>query len=261
MVRSQNVETQKLRLTSFKIQKRVREAYIWSKLTHPNVLSLKGFYLDDLKCPHFVSTWMEKGNLLAYLPVLQRGEKTIRMEIAEGLSYLHNEGIIHADLKSQNILIADCGSPLIMDFGISLIMDASVTGMCGTTRSSFMGTLRWSAIELFSLTEENKSSVASFKSDVWAFGMIVYELLTRKLPYHHLNSEGQIICAILTKNIPLPPQLDADSAEEEKLFDVCMECWTSDPRLRPAIHDIRDAIGKSKFNEIIGDDRSQASSI
>lgn len=75
-----------------------------------------------------------------------------------------------------NILMSDLECPLIMDFGVSRIMAASMSGMCKTSARSNKGTVRWTAIELFAYSEEpaTESSIATEKSDVWAFGMVVY---------------------------------------------------------------------------------------
>ncbi|KLO17168.1 kinase-like protein [Schizopora paradoxa] len=222
----------------------LREAYIWSKLKHRNVLPLMGFYLDKWQYPHLVSLWMTKGTLFDYLKGLELGEETIRIakSITAGLSYLHGKGVIHADVKSPNILMSDLGCPLIMDFGVSRIMAASVSGMCKTSTRSNKGTVRWTAVELFGYSEESESNIATEKSDVWALGMVIYELLTRKLPYHALVSDVQVIGAIMSGKLPNPPSPPV-SAIEQNLWAVCKNCWLREPGLRPSASTIHSQLG------------------
>ncbi len=72
----------------------------------------------------------------------------------------------------QNILISDSKLPLIADFGVSYIMSASMATMCGTGRISPKGTARWTAFELFDINQT--TTIPTEKSDVWAFGMVIY---------------------------------------------------------------------------------------
>ncbi|KAF8596234.1 kinase-like protein, partial [Ceratobasidium sp. AG-I] len=94
-----------------------REIHTWSKCDHPNVLKLLGLveFRDQIG---MVSPWMKEGNLVHYL---QREPGANRLNIAspfaDGLSYLHRQGIVHGDLKGANILVSDSGVPLLTDFG------------------------------------------------------------------------------------------------------------------------------------------------
>ncbi|TDL15424.1 kinase-like protein, partial [Rickenella mellea] len=105
--------------------------------------------------------------------------------IACGLAYLHQSEVVHADLKSDNILISPEGDPLLTDFGISrtLVVTHILTGL-----SNLMGSVRWMATELLnpngrSLDDsdaEDRTLMTEFavaqtkETDIWAFGMVVY---------------------------------------------------------------------------------------
>jgi len=215
------------------------------------VLSFLGFFLDDDgQFPHLVSEWMAKGTLFDYLKILKPGAETIQMAkgAAAGLSYLHREDIVHADLKSQNILISDLGQPLIADFGVSHIMAASMTMMCGTSAISHKGTTRWTAVELFAFTDE--LTIPTKKTDVWAFGMVLYELLARKLPYDHLKYDHHVINAITKGMLPKCPPLEMTTMGVEKLWSLCEECWKREPQARPTSDMLHRYIGRSDTSEI-----------
>lgn len=133
--------------------------------------------------------------------------------------------------------------------------------MCGTTANSARGTARWTAVEIFAA-----ESAVTEKSDVWAFGMVIYvshcaclnlhllptylqfashlqELLTRKLPYHHLKSDAQVISAILMGRLPEPPPLQTNSPDQ-MLWNVCEKCWTKESEMRPTIHTVYELISE-----------------
>ncbi|KAH8115034.1 kinase-like domain-containing protein, partial [Phellopilus nigrolimitatus] len=93
--------------------------------------------------------------------------------IADGLQYLHGEGVIHSDLKAENVLISDDGLPRICDFGISRILVSSQTfGGISSQNNGTKGTLRWMSKELLEFCEPPNTH--SMESDIWAFGMTVY---------------------------------------------------------------------------------------
>lgn len=79
-------------------------------------------------------------------------------------------GVVHSDIKADNVLISNTGLPLICDFGISRILAA--THSLDTTSGQLRGSSRWMAIELLSIGDS--SPVHTFESDVWAFGMTVH---------------------------------------------------------------------------------------
>jgi len=236
------------------VKKFAREVYIWSKLKHKNVLPLVGFFLEGGEIPHFVSEWMEKGTLHDYMPNLGRGMEIVEMVlgIASGLSYLHEMKIIHADLKRPNVLISQSGEPMLADFGISLILAASMSKMCGTTTMASAkgtGTVRWMAIELLSLSDDSEvGTIPTEKSDVWAFGMTLYEILNRSFPYSHLKNDTMVALAISNGRLPgkpTPKEKAALPVMERKLWGLCVKCWQKKPDSRPSMDDVLSNIGNT----------------
>ncbi|EJD00914.1 kinase-like protein [Fomitiporia mediterranea MF3/22] len=173
-----------------------KEIYVWSKLSHPNVLPLLGYAFDQLTgCPLLVSEWMQKGS--AWTCVNSKPDCNLLQLItgvAKGLAYLHERGVVHSDVKSDNIVVSESEDALICDFGCSRMIDASRS--LANLSTGIKGTVRYTAYEVLV-----HSTQYSRESDVWAFGMTVYELWARKRPYNQLK-ELQVMQAISRHKLP-----------------------------------------------------------
>ncbi|KAH8104881.1 kinase-like protein [Phellopilus nigrolimitatus] len=210
-----------------------RESSVCQHLSHPNVLATFGFCDNPIpKHKEFfglVLPYCKNGNANKFLA---RHPETDRLKIlvhlAAGLHYLHSQNppIVHGDIKAENILIDDSGRPLFADFGISRICDTK-----GFTTPSIMGTYRWMAVELLRATDQDESPIrTTTASDVWAFGMTVFEIMTRKLPFAEYNDAG-VIVNVTQKNIrPAKPSVTFVS---DALWTVLEHCWSEDPASRP----------------------------
>ncbi|KAG8812646.1 hypothetical protein FRC17_001921 [Serendipita sp. 399] len=128
-----------------------REAKVWSRLSHPNILLLYGLCMDEdfgafgaLISPK----WCKNGNSAECVREIEDPAKRIRLYIgvANGVRYLHEHTLIHGDLKPANILIDDDGSARLCDFGLARLMQEHDTGM--TTTTAHTGTVRYLAQEL-----------------------------------------------------------------------------------------------------------------
>ncbi|TDL15872.1 kinase-like protein [Rickenella mellea] len=233
-----------------------KELKIWSRLDHQNVLKLRGYTLDDAKFPALVSEYMENGTMLNYLKLHPQVDILEMVNgVAEGLAYLHKEGVIHADLKSDNVLISPSGAPLLTDFGISRMLIVTHTV---TVLKDLIGSVRWMAYELIAphcqlpsnvdttTITEMKPTVPSKETDVWAFGMVVYEILTKQHPFAGYL-DVQAIAAIAMGRLPAPPSnLQSLGTIETSLWDLCTRCWDRDTTSRPVMTDVvREINGRS----------------
>ncbi|KLO07652.1 kinase-like protein [Schizopora paradoxa] len=221
-------------------KKLVREMRIWARLDHDCILPLLGFIIEgEDMLPSLISEWMEHGTLNIYMSKLPRGGiETWNMVgwITSGLDYLHCKGIIHADLKCENILISSSGKPLLADFGLSVALSHSTTV---STAHGSKGTTRWLAVELLNPDSSSTSPNHTEMSDIWAFGMVIYELLSGQIPYHDIKNEGAVILAIATGKLPARPYIDNDGARcDETLWLLCHACWKRFHDTRPSTKDI-----------------------
>ncbi|KAG8910965.1 hypothetical protein FRC00_007248, partial [Tulasnella sp. 408] len=141
-----------------------REAATWRRLRHPHILEFLGTFKRDGHI-YFVSPFINNGTLVDYITVSPDVNR-IRLlrETADAVQYLHEEGVIHGDLKASNILIDDNGHSLLCDFGLTKTVDSRTsTAMRGA------GTFRWQSPELW------EDAPKTFESDVYAFGMTIAE--------------------------------------------------------------------------------------
>jgi len=225
------------------------EIRIWSDLVHPNILPLLGYCMEG-GYPSFISDWMENGSLLEYAKKLKRRECILMaLGIARGMAYIHSRKAIHSDLKSANVLVSPDGHPLLTDFGISEMDTISA----GYTTHSFRGSTRWQAIEFFDVSEDlSLIPQHTTMTDVWAFGMTVYELLTHELPFYNIQHIGQLILHISRGGLPKKPELSNDPVIEEIelfLWLLCCRCWQKDPTSRPSMSILEKEI--DEFMEIL----------
>jgi len=159
----------------------LKEIYVWSKLSHTNVLPLLGYVIEQ-NYPSLVSEWMVKGSLRSYMNMLSTARLFVMaIGIARGLRYLHVKGVIHADLKTDNVLISSSGDPLLADFGISRLASSSTIGF---TTDSVRGSTRWMACELLVISENEDDGPPRHneKTDVWSYGMTLLELISGNVP-------------------------------------------------------------------------------
>ncbi|RUS24248.1 kinase-like domain-containing protein [Jimgerdemannia flammicorona] len=178
-----------------------------------------------------VTALCEKGSLYKHIHVLET-QFTLQLvvniatQIAEGLEYLHARGLLHNDLKSHNILLNHQFDVKIGDFGLSSLKRDN-------RLMNVQGSVHWLAPEIVRMKEGENPYTE--KSDVWSYGMILYELLTSQLPYEGLMSE-QILWQIGNGQHPSFDQLRTDTpAEMRRLIS---SCWEQDPTQRRSFHEI-----------------------
>ncbi|XP_066535361.1 mitogen-activated protein kinase kinase kinase 21 isoform X2 [Hoplias malabaricus] len=205
-----------------------QEAKLFSMLQHPNIIKLEGVCLDE---PNLclVMEYARGGTLNRALTGRRIPPHILvnwAVQIARGMQYLHEEAvvpIIHRDLKSSNILLLekiennDIGRKTlkITDFGLAREWHK-------TTKMSAAGTYSWMAPEVI------KSSLFSKGSDVWSYGVLLWELLTGEVPYRGIDGLAVAYGVAVNKlTLPIP------STCPEPFAKLMEECWEQDPHIRP----------------------------
>ncbi|KAJ7586602.1 kinase-like protein, partial [Mycena floridula] len=227
-----------------------REVIIWSQLSHPNVLPLYGiYYLDHRETSQacIVSPWMEHGNLLKFLATApeQVNRSSLILDIASGLQYLHEQTIIHGDLKALNVLVTPSLRACIMDFGLSTIAASQMATSSASSNNA--GTLAWQAPETMSHVGRNTQ-----KSDMYSFACVCYEIFTGKPPFceHENFREMAIMFKVLNNERPMRP---ASSELNDTVWNCMVDCWKHNPDERPTAEEIVQRL--STMPEVSGLDR------
>ncbi|KAF9255402.1 kinase-like protein [Marasmius fiardii PR-910] len=215
----------------------MREAIVWQQLQHPNLLPFMGmYYFNEARSQLcLVSPWMERGNLDRFLKSTARehvDHYSLVYDVASGLAYLHSRKIVHGDLKGVNILITPDERACIADFGLSRVADSHAIKLTSSTTTQSKGTTRWLSPELL---RPDPPSATSMLSDMYAFSCVCYEIFTGSIPFHELNDAAVIVAVLIYNKQPSRPEL---ALLNDGMWDIMVDCWNTNPRLRPAASDV-----------------------
>jgi len=160
------------------------EAHLMYQLRHPNVVDFYKICTEPNRyC--IVMQYCEKGSLYHWLLTPEAMSWPVRLRIslglAKGLQYLHENKIVHRDLKSVNVLLDGKLTPKVSDFGLSRIKTESSS----QTTGSIKGTLRWNPPEIVKREVEHYSDT----TDMYSFGMTLWEIASCKIPYASERNE------------------------------------------------------------------------
>ncbi|HET9265060.1 MAG TPA: protein kinase [Vicinamibacterales bacterium] len=212
-----------------------REAQILGSLNHPHIATLYG--LEESDGARFLVMELVDGGTLA--DRLARGKLSlpvalgIARQVAEALEAAHDKGIVHRDLKPANIALSGSGQVKILDFGLAKALDRhpddQVTALAATQTGVVLGTAGYMS------PEQARGASIDKRSDIWAFGCVLYELLTGRHPFPG-RTITDTIAAIVTTDpdwTALPPETP------RQIRWLARRCLEKDPRRR--LHDIADA--------------------
>ncbi|KAA8546141.1 hypothetical protein F0562_020965 [Nyssa sinensis] len=206
-----------------------QEVFIMRKVRHKNVVQFIGACTKPPSL-YIVTEFMSGGSVYDYLhkqkgtfklPTLLK----VAIDISKGMNYLHQNNIIHRDLKAANLLMDENEVVKVADFGVARVKAQSGVMTAET------GTYRWMAPEVI----EHKPY--DHKADVFSFGVVLWELLTGKIPYEYLTPLQAAVGVVQKGLRPTIPK-----HTHPKLAVLLERCWQQDPTLRPDFSEILDIL-------------------
>ena len=210
----------------------LKEANILKKLRHDNIIRLHGVCTKEYPF-YIVTELMETGNLKAYLNHHNRMGWNltpseiidIAVQVANGMIYLGEQDYIHCDLRAEIILVGEYNTIKITNFHLALHLNGN---KYSTMKEGTRFALRWAAPECIT------SNRLSIKSDVWSFGILLWELVTKgSLPYPGMTN-GQV-CEAVIEGYRMPEPKDCP----EPFYQIMLDCWKLNDDERPTFNDIR----------------------
>ncbi|CAK9144477.1 unnamed protein product [Ilex paraguariensis] len=212
----------------------VREVTMMSRVKHENLVKFIGACKEPFMV--IVTELLPGMSLRRYLVGIRPNQLDLHvalsfaLDIARAMGCLHANGIIHRDLKPDNLLLtANQKSVKLADFGLA--REETVTEMM----TAETGTYRWMAPELYSTVTLRQGEKKHYnnKVDVYSFGIVLWELLTNRLPFEGMSNLQAAYAAAFKQERPsLPEDISPD------LAFIIQSCWVEDPNMRPSFSQI-----------------------
>eukprot|EP00039_Didymoeca_costata_P031660 m.35811 g.35811 ORF g.35811 m.35811 type:complete len:757 (+) comp8963_c0_seq1:237-2507(+) len=214
------------------------EAFVMMNVSHIHLVQFFGVAVGSPM--YIVSELMERGALLGYLrangDLAQQPSELLRMsaEVASGMAHLEKQGFIHRDLAARNCLVNEDKVIKVADFGLTrYVVDDEYTASAG---GQFP--IKWSAPEVLEYCR------FSTKSDVWAYGILLFEVYTLgTMPFKGF-SNSETATKVLDGEVPGRPALLPSSME-----DLLDSCWKRDPAQRPSFAEIEVILQTVEFGD------------
>ncbi|KAF2833574.1 Pkinase-domain-containing protein [Ophiobolus disseminans] len=192
------------------------EIDLLKNLSHDNIVKYNGFVRSS-ESLYIILEYCENGSLHSICKNFGKFPENLvalyMSQVLRGLQYLHEQGVIHRDIKGANILTTKEGNVKLADFGVA-------TKQSGLDQSSVVGTPYWMAPEVIEL------SGATTSSDIWSVGCTVIELIEGKPPYHKLQPMQALFRIVNDEHPPIP------GSASSLLREFLMECFQKNPTLR-----------------------------
>ncbi|XP_030623247.1 tyrosine-protein kinase ABL1 [Chanos chanos] len=232
------VAVKTLKEDTMEVEEFLKEAAVMKEIKHPNLVQLLGVCTREP--PFYIITeFMTHGNLLDYLRECNREEVNavvllyMATQISSAMEYLERKNFIHRDLAARNCLVGENHLVKVADFGLSRLM----IGDTYTAHAGAKFPIKWTAPESLAY---NKFSI---KSDVWAFGVLLWEIATYGMsPYPGIDLSQ--VYELLEKDY----RMDRPEGCPEKVYELMRACWKWNPAERPSFAETHQAF-ETMFQE------------
>jgi eukaryotic-like serine/threonine-protein kinase len=209
------------------VQRFRREARAAARLSHPGIVTVidrgeedgRQFIVFEFVDGETLKDLIERGGPMPVRRALELG-----LEIGRALAFAHQQGLVHRDVKPQNVLLNGDGRAQVTDFGIARTLDAVGHTETGTV----LGTSHYIA------PEQARGERVDAQTDVYSFGVVLYELLAGEVPY---SGDNFLTVAMKHVNEPVPGLLERRTDCPLRLASLVERCMAKEPAERPASMD------------------------
>ncbi|MBQ9154393.1 MAG: Stk1 family PASTA domain-containing Ser/Thr kinase [Solobacterium sp.] len=221
-----------------------REAQAATALTHPNIVDI--YDVGDYKGHHFIVMEYVQGRTLKQVvqargALLKEEAVDIMKQLCSAIAEAHKRGIIHRDIKPQNVIVKADGTIKVLDFGIALAKGS----MQLTQANNVMGSVHYLAPELA------KGESASVQSDIYALGIVLFEILTGDVPF---KAESAVQVALMHMRNEIPDVRSINPTVPQSLENIVIRATAKDKTLRYSscnemLEDLRTCLKPERLNE------------
>jgi len=219
--------------------------------SHPNVVTLFGVCSKPETPLCIIMEYVSGGTLWEYANKnridLNQAIK-FGMDISAGVGHLHSEGFLHCDLAARNLLVSVYTDEVrikVADFGLAQYLSSTLADYSKLDEDALIP-IRWTAVEVL------RTHKVSQKSDVWAFGITMYEILDIAVPYFEIASPKDVAIQVLSG---FRLQRPTKTPPTDDLWNIIQSCWQENPDRRPDFRTIY-----KQLSGLIPSDRKSSSS-
>lgn len=216
-------------------QRFLREAKATSRLQHPSIVTIHHVGVEG-DTRYVVMEMVDGENLASMInsrPMDPAQICDIGIQVADGLAVAHEAGVVHRDIKAENVMVGPRGQVKILDFGLAKLREVQATTNDPATRLTKVGTIMGTVTHMS--PEQALGSDVDFRTDIFSFGVMLYEMATGRLPFE--ASTIQATLARILNQEPKPVE-ELNPTIPPDLARIIHECLSKDRVLRPSLNDI-----------------------
>lgn len=217
----------------------MREAKAASRLTHPAIITIHHFGVQD-ETRFIVMEYIEGKTLKRIIggkPMHVNQICEIAIQVADGLAMAHEHGVIHRDMKAENVMLTPRGQVKILDFGLAKLKEPEITANDKTAFQTQAGVIMGTVSHMS--PEQALGTDVDARADVFSFGVVLYEMCTGLMPFDAPSPQA-MLARILNQD-PTPISRVNPEAPPE-LERLVMQCLAKDRSFRPSAAELRDRL-------------------